>query len=74
MRVDSHIPMVWENKEDGEYVLITVDGLIGGHSGTEINKERGNAIKILGGVLGQLNKVVEIQIVDIFGGEKDNKC
>lgn len=72
MRVDSHIPMVWENKEDGEYVLITVDGLIGGHSGTEINKERGNAIKILGGVLGQLNKVVEIQIVDIFGGEKDN--
>lgn len=45
---------------------------MGGHSGTEINKERGNAIKILGITLQQLLEKFELNIADIYGGEKDN--
>lgn len=71
VKVDSHIPIVREKKE-GIYLKVEVGGLQGGHSGTEINKERGNAIKILGMALQQIRERVFIQLVSICGGEKDN--
>lgn len=71
MRADCHIPVKREEKE-GTYIRVEVGGLIGGHSGTEINKERGNAIKILGVTLQQLSEKISVQIADISGGEKDN--
>jgi dipeptidase D len=71
MRTDCHIPVTREEKE-GTFVSVKVGGMIGGHSGTEINKERGNAIKLLGITLQQLINTVPIQIVDMEGGEKDN--
>lgn len=70
-RVDSSIPVTFE-KKSGTIVDIEIGGLIGGHSGTEINKERGNAIKFLGFVLREIANEYNIQIVDIVGGEKDN--
>ena len=36
---------------DGEYVTIRIEGLLGGHSGVEINKGRANANILLGRVL-----------------------
>lgn len=48
---------------------ISINGLLGGHSGIEIDKGRANAVILMGKLLGKLN---DIQIVDIQGGQKDN--
>lgn len=52
--------------------FITVGGLYGGHSGAEIDKNRGNAGKILGDLLVFLDKTTSIGISYIDGGKKDN--
>lgn len=70
-RVDCNIPVERELKQ-GKCYELSVNGLTGGHSGTEINKERGNAIKMLGRVLHELLKADALQIVSMQGGEKDN--
>ncbi len=51
---------------------IEIGGLKGGHSGTEINKGRANANKLLGRLMYSLNKEVRYGITDIVGGTKDN--
>jgi len=48
---------------------ITVNGLTGGHSGADIHLERGNALRILGNILAQLQ---DIRIAAISGGMKVN--
>ena len=70
-RVDCNIPMSREKKE-GSYYQVEVGGLTGGHSGTEIDKGRGNAIKLMGRVLKMAQVVINIQIAELTGGEKDN--
>lgn len=61
-----------DSTSDKKYLSITVEGLIGGHSGIEIHKNRANAIVILGRVLDRLRDDADIRIVDISGGAKDN--
>ncbi|WP_425539380.1 aminoacyl-histidine dipeptidase [Microaceticoccus formicicus] len=51
---------------------IVVSGLKGGHSGMEIIKQRGNAIKILTRVLYKLREEIGIRICTITGGSKHN--
>nr|WP_312579803.1 aminoacyl-histidine dipeptidase [Sedimentibacter sp.] len=51
---------------------IVIGGLFGGHSGTEINKNRANAITLLGRLLQTLNEKLEIEISSIQGGNKMN--
>lgn len=53
-------------------VKITVDGLIGGHSGVEIDKGRANACIVLGKVLAEISEKTEIKVIELNGGEKDN--
>lgn len=53
-------------------IKISVNGLIGGHSGDEINKNRGNAIKLLNRFLWQLSKKYDIYIADFEGGNLRN--
>lgn len=72
MRTDCHIPIKMETSSEGIYLEIKVGGLLGGHSGTEINKEHTNAIKLLGVTLKQIQEKVPFQLVQITGGEKDN--
>lgn len=48
---------------------VSISGLLGGHSGMEIHKERANAIKLLGRLLERLGS---IRLVSIEGGEKMN--
>lgn len=71
IRTDCHIPVKREHRE-GVCIKIAVGGLTGGHSGTEIHKERGNAIKLLGMTLQQLLEDFPIQLDRMAGGEKDN--
>lgn len=51
---------------------ISIGGLIGGHSGIEIHKNRANAIVILGRVLQKAYDEADIRIVNVSGGAKDN--
>lgn len=56
----------------GKCMQIRIFGLLGGHSGTEINKEQLNANKVLGRVLYSVWKKFGIQLAEIHGGEKEN--
>ena len=56
----------------GEVLTISVAGLVGGHSGVEINKGRANADMLLGRLLDAVSKVSEMRIISISGGLKDN--
>jgi len=51
--------------------IVRVKGLKGGHSGLEIDKVRGNSIKILNRVLLELDKI-GIRVSTIEGGNKSN--
>ncbi len=51
---------------------IKVSGLKGGHSGVDIHQGRGNALRILGGVLQGLLDRVPIEIAAINGGSAQN--
>lgn len=51
---------------------LIVDGLLGGHSGMEIIKQRANANKTLGRALKTIRTVADIRILSIDGGKKDN--
>ncbi len=53
----------------GESLKVKVSGLLGGHSGSEINKERANAINILARYL---NRLPSFQIAAINGGTRRN--
>ncbi len=51
---------------------IKVSGLKGGHSGVDIHQGRGNALRIMGGVLQGLLDRVPIEIAEINGGSAQN--
>ena len=57
---------------DGTALTIRVDGLQGGHSGTEIHKGRANASMVLGRCLRSAGKAAETRLVRADGGLKDN--
>lgn len=57
-------------KCSGDLAKIVVSELKGGHSGMEINKQRANAIKLMGRILYEVKDL--INIVNIKGGSKDN--
>ena len=49
-----------------------VEGLQGGHSGAEIHKNRANANKVMGELLGRIQKVMPLSLTSLAGGAKDN--
>lgn len=51
---------------------LVIQGLSGGHSGIEINKNRANAIKLMGRVLKSFEKHFKFELAQISGGEKMN--
>ena len=59
-------------KEDFKNFKITVNGLLGGHSGMDIDKGRGNANKILNRLLYHLYSLTEIQLLNFDGGSLRN--
>ena len=61
-----------ETNENGKRVNLKVDGLIGGHSGMEITKNRANANKILTNVLYNIFNVMQFNLVNINGGTFNN--
>jgi len=51
---------------------VKVSGLKGGHSGVDIHLGRGNAIRILGGVLQRLIEALPVDVADLKGGSAHN--
>lgn len=69
------IPVVREAMPEenvGGYFEITIGELLGGHSGIEIHKNRANAIQLLGRILQRIRDDLNIRLIDISGGAKDN--
>ena len=56
----------------GPCVKLTVEGLQGGHSGVEIHKNRANANKVMGQLLGRVQALMPVCITKLSGGAKDN--
>ena len=51
---------------------VVVDGLLGGHSGGEIHKQRANAISCMARVLRLIGDVTSLKVATIDGGTKRN--
>lgn len=75
-RVDVKIPMqrVQPGQIKGTYSLmeVKITGLPGGHSGTEINKNIGNANVLMGQLLEELTAQAQIMLLSLEGGVADN--
>ncbi len=67
------LPIQWEAaKADKATYKLLIGGLQGGHSGMEINKERGNANKLIGRLLKDAVSQTQIDICEVTGGVKSN--
>jgi dipeptidase D len=71
MTAHCNLPVVRESFY-GTAAKIKVEGLTGGHSGSEINKERANACIVLGQILFELRQKCLFAIEEVNGGLKDN--
>lgn len=67
-RVDIKLPVERADVSGNKYTLI-IDGLLGGHSGVEIDKGRTNATKRIAEYLAALG---DIRLVSLSGGVADN--
>lgn len=72
-RVEVEIPLTAEKAEPGMTKLtLKVCGLLGGHSGIEIDKGRGNANWLLSMFLGGLSLRYDVRLLRMKGGLADN--
>lgn len=75
LKASINIPIKWENaimSDQHTTYKVMIKGLKGGHSGMDIDKNRGNANCLLGRLLYELNNHLEMNLIDIYGGSKDN--
>lgn len=61
-----------KEETDKKALEIKISGLKGGHSGMEIIKQRGNAIKLMGRVLDTSRRISELRLIKFTGGIKHN--
>ena len=67
------LPCEYEPVEEGcEFFKVEVKGLQGGHSGDDINKGRGNAVKLLARILWNSYSDFNLRIADINAGNLRN--
>lgn len=67
-----NIPIIWETSKNLTWYELTVSGLLGGHSGAEIHKERANSNKVIGRALFNLKDKISYKLKALEGGSKDN--
>lgn len=66
-----HLPVAKAKAKGAKYSL-KVAGLAGGHSGSDINQELGNANVLMGRALSEIAKKTEVAIAALSGGNADN--
>ncbi|MCO5260998.1 MAG: aminoacyl-histidine dipeptidase [Crocinitomicaceae bacterium] len=59
-------------KPDSVFLTISIRGLLGGHSGMDIDKGRGNSNKLMNRILYHLISLHEFQLITIDGGSLRN--
>jgi len=70
---DTDIEMPVRNEiQEGYFYEITIDGLLGGHSGVEIDKQRANALKLIIEFLKSFDKDSRVRLCSINGGSARN--
>lgn len=70
-RVTCEIPLQ-RAEEEGVLLEVHTEGLLGGHSGIEIDKSRANGTRLIARFLMELKDVVNYSLVSVEGGVKDN--
>jgi dipeptidase D len=68
----SKLPVSFTLSEPLDWYKLSVSGLLGGHSGCEIDKGRANANRLLGRVLFEMEKETTFFVAQLEGGKKDN--
>lgn len=71
IRLDGKL-QVEKEERIGDLYHVEFTGLLGGHSGVEIHKKRGNAIWLMAEFLVQLSNVQDVFLETIKGGVADN--
>lgn len=56
----------------GNVLHVELANFTGGHSGVEIDKGRGNAIRVMGRLLFEAYQEIPFHLLSVSGGEKDN--
>ncbi len=72
VKTRSVIPLELKAPEYTEFSAIILSGLIGGHSGIDIDKERANANKLMARLLHSLSVTDKIELSELQGGSKNN--
>ncbi|HBJ2621071.1 MULTISPECIES: aminoacyl-histidine dipeptidase [Clostridium] len=73
IRTKSTLNVQWEkSKTDKKAFKITIKGLSGGHSGADIHLGRGNSNKLIGRVLKNILNQMELNLISLNGGSKNN--
>jgi len=71
--LSSDFMIEWDELRPGiKAYKIEISGLPGGHSGTDIDKNRGNAIKLLVDLLKSISEVIDLKVSMLDGGTLDN--
>jgi dipeptidase D len=68
----AHRKVAFQVAGAGSACRVKVAGLKGGHSGVDIHLGRGNAVRILGGVLQLVLEQIPVQLADLRGGSAHN--
>ena len=71
VRACCHVPVERETS-GGVRCQVTIQGLLGGHSGVEIHKGRANSNMLMGRLLYGLSKEMALRLVNVQGGQADN--
>ena len=67
------IPTAWEALDENLIpYMVKIRGLKGGHSGMEIDKERGNSNKLMGRILMSISSEIDLRLSSLDGGSKSN--
>jgi len=70
---DIKMPIEFENINEKDSIFdIKISGLKGGHSGVDIDKQRGNAIKIAARKLNRFARNIDFKIINVTGGDLHN--
>ena len=75
INLDSEEDGVKIRREKGEsagFFRIELSGLPGGHSGSDIGKNRPNAVVALAAALAEVNRIAPVRIASFEGGDKHN--
>lgn len=71
LTLESSIPLKREEKSGVEYEVV-LTGMVGGHSGAEIDKGQGNSNVLMGRILHMVSTQMQVGVLSAEGGSKDN--